>query len=201
MDLPSPRMTGHHVTADLASCLADHPALTSAMALRALCLDAVRAAGLTAVGELFHVFPPPGGVTGVVLLAESHLAAHTWPERGVVTLDVYVCNVSVDNSAAALAVVDALIGAFAPRQVQRLHWVRGDPGAEVGGAEDANANASANTDANADTVVNADHIAGGDVPAPSGAALANGDIASAQRLTVAARPAVTPSVYASSNTE
>ena len=122
-------MTGHHLTADLADCLADHPALTNARALRALCVGAVQAAGLTAVGELFHVFPPPGGVTGVVLLAESHLAVHTWPERGVVTLDVYVCNVSVDNSAAALAVVDALIAAFGPRQVQRHHCVRGGAGA------------------------------------------------------------------------
>lgn len=119
-------MTGHHITADLCACLADHPALTNPPVLRELCVGAVRAAGLTAVDELFHVFPPPGGVTGVVLLAESHLAVHTWPERGVVTLDVYVCNVSVDNSAAALAVVDALIASFAPRQVQRQHWVRGD---------------------------------------------------------------------------
>ena len=36
-----------------------------------------------------------GGVTGVVLLAESHVAIHTWPELGNVTLDIYVCNFNI----------------------------------------------------------------------------------------------------------
>jgi S-adenosylmethionine decarboxylase len=171
-------MTGHHITADLAFCLVDHPALTDATALRALCLGAVQAAGLTAVGELFHVFPAPGGVTGVVLLAESHLAVHTWPERGVVTLDVYVCNVSVDNSAAALAVVDALIAAFAPQQMQRQHWLRGGGDALRGGT-------AAKCDVASDESVGGVSAGAGDV----------------QSLPVAARPAVMPSVYASSKTE
>jgi hypothetical protein len=60
----------------------------------------VAGSGLTPVGELFHRFEPGGGVTGVVLLAESHLAVHTWPELGAVTMDVYVCNFSGDNGAA-----------------------------------------------------------------------------------------------------
>ena len=118
-------MNGHHFTADLTGCLADLPLMTDPQALRALCLATVHAAGLTPVGELFHVFPPPGGVTGVVLLAESHLAVHTWPERGAVTLDAYVCNLSADHSAAALRLVDRLVAAFAPRQVQRQRWRRG----------------------------------------------------------------------------
>lgn len=118
-------MTGHHLTADLSGCPADRPPMTDPQALRALCLAAVQAAGLTPVAELFHVFPPPGGVTAVVLLAESHLAVHTWPERSEVTLDVYVCNVGTDNSAAALRLIDRLISAFAPQQVQRQRWLRG----------------------------------------------------------------------------
>jgi len=118
-------MTGHHLTADLSGCPADAAAMTDPRALRTLCLAAVKAAGLTPVGELFHVFPPPGGVTGVVLLAESHLAVHTWPERGAVTLDAYVCNASADNSVAAQRLVDQLIAAFAPKHVQRQRWLRG----------------------------------------------------------------------------
>ena len=46
---------------------------------------------MTVVGDSFHQFEPQG-VTGTVLLAESHLAIHTWPEQGFVTIDVYVCN-------------------------------------------------------------------------------------------------------------
>ena len=96
--------------------------------LRGLCLQAVAGAGLQAVGELFHRFPPPGGVTGVVLLAESHLAVHTWPELGAVTLDVYVCNLGGDNSARAQALLLALQTAFAPMAAVHHHVLRGQPG-------------------------------------------------------------------------
>lgn len=96
-------------------------------ALGRLCRDAVQAAGLGAVAELFHRFEvAPGceqsGITGVVLLAESHLAIHTWPELGGVTLDVYVCNLVGDNSASAERLMQLLCDAFAPceRREQRL---------------------------------------------------------------------------------
>jgi S-adenosylmethionine decarboxylase len=118
-------MDGLHLTADLAGC-APGAAMSDELALRRLCLAAVRAAGLTPVGELFHRFPAPGGVTGVVLLAESHLAVHTWPERGAVTIDAYVCNFGGDNSLAARALVKQLIAAFAPQRVSRQQLQRGD---------------------------------------------------------------------------
>ena len=119
-------MQGQHFTADLSGCPADPAPMTDPHSLRTLCLQAVRNCGLTPVGELFHAFPPPGGVTGVVLLAESHLAVHTWPERGAVTLDAYVCNLGADNSAAALQLVEQLIEAFSPQRVQRLRLQRGE---------------------------------------------------------------------------
>jgi S-adenosylmethionine decarboxylase len=134
------RMEGLHLTADLHGCAPGRPVLADPAALRALCLQAVRAAGLQPVGELFHRFPPPGGVTGVVLLAESHLAVHTWPERAAVTLDVYVCNVGADNSARAEALLATLQAAFAPAAAgcQRLLWGRAVPdgvAGQVGSAE------------------------------------------------------------------
>jgi len=99
-------------------------------ALRALCVDAVAQAGLGAVAELFHRFTPaPGaeqsGITGVVLLAESHLAIHTWPELGAVTLDVYVCNFGMDNSGKAEALLALLQAAFAPTEARRQSLQRG----------------------------------------------------------------------------
>ena len=103
-------MQGLHLTADLHGCPAGRPLMADPQALRTLCLAAVGAAGLQAVGELFHRFshaasdgPGPAGITGVVLLKESHLAVHTWPELAAVTLDVYVCNLHVDNSPRALS--------------------------------------------------------------------------------------------------
>ncbi len=97
--------------------------LREVAALRLACLQAVAAAGLQAVREAFHGFCEGGGVTGVVLLAESHLAVHTWPELDAVTVDVYVCNLSRDNSAQAAQVLARLKAAFAPLH-ERMHEVQ-----------------------------------------------------------------------------
>ena len=109
-------MQGIHLTADLQGCDPALLLMSDPAALRTRCLQAVLHAGLQAVGELFHRFPPPGGITGVVLLAESHLAVHTWPELGAVTLDVYVCNFGRDNSGKAQSLVEVLSAAFGPRR-------------------------------------------------------------------------------------
>ncbi len=90
-------MDGIHLLGEWYGCPADTPVFTRADALRAVCLKAVEEAGLTVVGERFFQFKPQG-VTGTVLLAESHLAIHTWPEAGFVAIDVYVCNYTTDNS-------------------------------------------------------------------------------------------------------
>jgi S-adenosylmethionine decarboxylase len=122
-------MQGLHLTADLRGCPAGQPAMTTPEALRELCVAAVHDAGLLPVGECFHGFPPengePRGVTGVVLLAESHLAVHTWPEIDAVTLDVYVCNLGADNSAKAHRLLDTLLAAFGPAGVARHALQRG----------------------------------------------------------------------------
>ena len=123
-------MQGLHLTADLSGCAPGAALMTDPLALRALCTDAVAAAGLGAVAELFHRFAPApdgqaSGITGVVLLAESHLAVHTWPELGAVTLDVYVCNFGGDNSAKAHELMRLLLVAFAPHQVQQQAMRRG----------------------------------------------------------------------------
>jgi len=118
-------MNGLHLTADLGGCDPTRPAMGDPAALRTLCLASIGGAGLHPVGELFHRFPAPGGVTGVVLLAESHLAVHTWPELGAVTLDVYVCNLGADNSARAESLLVSMVAAFAPRELTRHAVQRG----------------------------------------------------------------------------
>ncbi len=118
-------MQGLHLTADCHGCAASVTLLRDVAALRALCLAAVVEAGLTPVGELFHAFPAPGGVTGMVLLAESHLALHTWPELRAATLDVYVCNFGEDNTARAEALLERLQQAFQPARLKRDKLHRG----------------------------------------------------------------------------
>ena len=126
-------MQGLHLTADLHDCQCAPPWLTDAQLLGERCTRAVEAAGLQAVGQLFHTFPAtpdgPGGVTATVLLAESHLCVHTWPELRGATLDVYVCNFGTDHSAQARGLLEALLALFEPARVERHELARGDAAA------------------------------------------------------------------------
>jgi len=130
-------LDGLHVVANLYRCGGNARYLTDAAALRQFCHDSINRAGLTILGDLFHQFDG-GGVTGTVVLAESHLAIHTWPELQSVTLDVYVCNYTQDNSAKARQVVADLMSLYRPEEHiqhdvprdKRLmyEWLNGDYG-------------------------------------------------------------------------
>ena len=114
-------MNGLHLTADLTDCRCDTAWLTDAARRGEACLKAVNTSGLQAVAQLFHTFPASsegaGGVTATVLLAESHLCVHTWPEKSAVTLDVYVCNYGGDHSEKARALMASLMQLFSPSKV------------------------------------------------------------------------------------
>lgn len=110
-------MDGIHLFGEWYDCPADTPEFTRADALRTLCIAAVTEAQLTLVGDCFHQFEPQG-VTGTVLLAESHLAIHTWPEFGFVTVDVYVCNLLHDNKDKAQRLFRTLELALQPRRTK-----------------------------------------------------------------------------------
>jgi S-adenosylmethionine decarboxylase len=119
-------LQGQHLTADLKGCACEERFLRDAAAIAELCRQAVASSGLQPVAELFHTFQPAGsGVTGVILLAESHLAVHTWPELAAVTLDAYVCNFGGDNTAKAQRLIALLIAGFAPTEVVRHQLKRG----------------------------------------------------------------------------
>lgn len=122
-------MNGLHLIADLHDCRCDPQLLLNAPGLEAYCVDACQRHGLTVVGRLFHAFRDvsgqAAGVTGTVVLAESHLAIHTWPEISAVTLDVYVCNFSDDNSARAQNLFAEVLARFAPERVERHSVHRG----------------------------------------------------------------------------
>ena len=123
-------MQGQHLTADLYNCHCDPVWLLDAAQLCAWCVGAVQASGLHVVNQLFHAFPStvsgPGGVTATVLLAESHLCVHTWPEVKAVTLDVYVCNFGGDHSAKAQALMQMLVAHFEPERAAQQTLTRGE---------------------------------------------------------------------------
>jgi S-adenosylmethionine decarboxylase len=75
---------------DAAGCSPE--ALRSPDTLARLCNRVIADLGLTVVGEpVWHRFPGPGGVTGLILLSESHLSCHTYPEHGQATFNLHCC--------------------------------------------------------------------------------------------------------------
>ena len=118
-------MQGLHLTADLFDCQCDMAWLVDEARLGERCVQAVQRAHLQPVGRLFHRFPDsahgPGGVTATVLLAESHVCVHTWPERSQVTLDVYVATFWVDHPAQAHALLQPLLPQAGPDDALQRH--------------------------------------------------------------------------------
>lgn len=104
--------------------------LTDAQRLGEWCVQAVAAAGLQPVDQLFHTFPATaagaGGVTATVLLAQSHICLHTWPEQRSVTADVYVRNFGADHSGQARGLMDVLVNRFEPEWTEQRTLDRGD---------------------------------------------------------------------------
>lgn len=94
---------GAHLLADLHGVPA--AALGDADALEALLTRAAGAAGATVVFAHFHAFGDGGGITGVVLLAESHISIHTWPEHGFAAIDIFMCGAA--DADRALSVIEA----------------------------------------------------------------------------------------------
>ncbi|HEY4517570.1 MAG TPA: adenosylmethionine decarboxylase [Candidatus Paceibacterota bacterium] len=81
---------------------------------------AVLAAGATLLHIHLHHFTPNGGVSGVVVLAESHITLHTWPERGFAAFDVFMC-----GSCDPYKSLPALRNAFKPEKVRVKEEKRG----------------------------------------------------------------------------
>lgn len=94
-DIVAPFETGCEFVVDAFDC--DPLTLRDLPALRDVCDSVVRELGLNVVGEpQWHQFPDPGGVTGLYLLSESHLACHTYPEFGFASFNLYCCRDKTD---------------------------------------------------------------------------------------------------------
>jgi len=116
---------GLHLIGDLFECSCDLSIFTDSKFLENTCSSFVQNAGLTEVGKFFHQFDGEGGVTGMIVLAESHMSLHTWPEKKYVTLDVYVCSYTQDNREKAKNLFTALEDLFQPtnknyKEIDRL---------------------------------------------------------------------------------
>ncbi|HEY2405298.1 MAG TPA: adenosylmethionine decarboxylase [Polyangiaceae bacterium] len=93
-----------HLLLELYGC--DPALLNDALFLAGLMRKAVSASGARVVGETFHAYSPHG-VTGVLVIEESHFSVHTWPESGYAALDFYTCG-ALDPEPAAREVFEGL---------------------------------------------------------------------------------------------
>lgn len=107
---------GTHLIADFwgASSLDDLVVMEQAMR------DAVQRAGATLLHIHLHHFTPNGGISGVAVLAESHLSVHSWPERGFAAFDVFMC-----GDAQPQLAIDALAEVFQPARLDVSEHRRG----------------------------------------------------------------------------
>ena len=96
---------GKHLLLELQGC--DKEALNDIGFIRSTMLAAARDCGATILGESFHQFSPQG-VSGTVIVAESHLFIHTWPEYGYAAADVFTCGDTVQPEKAVGVLVSEL---------------------------------------------------------------------------------------------
>ena len=96
---------GKHLLLELKDC--DKEVLNDISFLKSVLLAAADEAGAIVLGESFHRFNPHG-VSGVVIISESHLCIHTWPEHGYAAVDIFTCGDSVQPQKAAEILISKL---------------------------------------------------------------------------------------------
>tara|TARA_B100000809_G_scaffold223422_1_gene232953 strand:- start:254 stop:661 length:408 start_codon:yes stop_codon:yes gene_type:complete len=109
---------GQHVLLDLYNC---HEDLRDSKFVEEALIEAANKAGATIVSHHFHKFSPCG-VSGVVIIQESHLTIHTWPEHNFASVDIYTCGEEMNFESA----VNYLKHKFASDKIVLKHFERGN---------------------------------------------------------------------------
>ena len=112
------RELGRHFIFELYGC--DEKALNDLEAIEQTMEQGARDAGATICGKVFHRFSPHG-VTGVVIIAESHFSIHTWPEYGYAAVDIFTCSQTTEPMKA----YDTLASLLKPKSSTAMELKRG----------------------------------------------------------------------------
>ncbi len=95
---------GHHYIVEASGC--DPEIISNVALVQQILVKAAEIAGASVWSISFSKFPP-SGVSGVVVISESHLSTHTWPEKGYAALDIYTCGATVKPEKAVFYAVEA----------------------------------------------------------------------------------------------
>ena len=115
---------GQHSLFDYLDCPSER--LRDTEAIRRALREAVLAAGGTIVTDAFHTFSPYG-VSGVVVISQSHVTIHTWPEHGYAAVDVFSCGVSLDHD----CVRERIGRALGAERIETKLFARGSAGMDT----------------------------------------------------------------------
>ena len=108
---------GRHCILELYQC--DHAKLNDEAFIRTTITSSAKIAGATLINLVTHSFKPQG-VTGLALLAESHISIHTWPEIGYAAIDVFTCgDHTMPEKACKLLFKDFLAKQFSFKNIER----------------------------------------------------------------------------------
>ena len=117
---------GRHILVEAFDC--DSNSLNDTQLLRTMLLYAAKEANMTVCGEVFHKFSPHG-VTGVVVVKESHISIHTWPEYGYASIDIFTCG----NYSNPWKAYQYIVETLKPKRIQVIELKRGVLKQEVEG--------------------------------------------------------------------
>jgi S-adenosylmethionine decarboxylase len=118
---------GRHLIIELFHC--DRTILNDQKTLESYLLEAVRLSGATTIQPFFHHFSPHG-ISGIVLIAESHFAVHTWPEYGYCAMDIFTCGEQI-KAQEALAFLREKLGAGTVTTLEIKRGILDLPQAEI----------------------------------------------------------------------
>lgn len=108
---------GHHIIAEFRNC--NPSKIEFIKSVKPILEDSVKESGLTKIYSKYHQFEP-FGVTGFVLLAESHISIHTWPEKKYIAIDLFTCG----PPKKAKKAFDVLVNGFNPGEIKKMEMNR-----------------------------------------------------------------------------
>ncbi len=114
----NPRALGRHLLIEYYDCSVE--VINDRQLVREAMLEAARRANATIVAEVFHTFSPQG-ISGVVVIAESHIAIHSWPEHRCASVDIFSCSDRMKPE----AIIDYLKEVFGAGRVDVAEIERG----------------------------------------------------------------------------